>query len=100
MFQNGVETTKNMEKEYKVKSERYGYVHKFVQMPSGYYSFVPEKNWMPVYITGKAPDIAFIDTEGGPCIGVGFETNEVKVKKIHCLGLSIEFELEEKKTEE
>lgn len=89
-----------MEKEYKVKSDRYGYVHKFVQMPSGYYSFVPEKDWMPIYITGKMPDVKFIDTEGGPCICDGFETDEVKVKKMHCFGTSIQFELEEKKTEE
>ena len=95
-----MEIKRDMKKEYKVKSERYGYVHKFVQMPSGYYSFVPEKDWMPIYITGKMSDIKFIDTEGGPCIGVGFETDEVKVKKIHCFGQSIEFELEEKKTEE
>ena len=92
-----------MKKEYKVKSDRYGYVHKFVQMPTGYYSFIPEQEWMPLYITkNNDGTTAFVDTDGGPCIGVGFETDEVKVTLIHDFGLcGIEFELIEKnKTEE
>lgn len=88
-----------MEKEYKVKSDRYGHVHKFVQMPTGYYAFVPEQDWMPLYITkDKDGSVSFVDTDGGPCIRVGFETDEIKVVALHDFGqCGIEFQLEEKK---
>ena len=82
-----------MKKEYNVKSERYGHTHKFVRMPSGYYTFVPEQEWMPIYVTySEDGNVCFIDTEGGPCIGEGFETDEVKVVAIH----GSEFELKNK----
>ncbi len=89
-----------MEKEYKVKSDRYGHVHKFVQIPGGYYSFVPEKDWMPVYVTYNNKDresVKFIDTEGGPIIFEGFETDEIRVTKIEVIGNGEVFTLEEKK---
>ena len=97
--QIGAGTKKDMEKEYKVKSDRYGHVHKFVQMPTGYYAFVPEQDWMPLYITkNKDGSVSFVDTDGGPCIGVGFETDEIKVVALHDFGqCGIEFQLEEKK---
>lgn len=72
-----------MKDRYEVKSERYGHTHSFVKMPDGKYVFNPAEDWMPVYVTGsKKNGIEFIDTEGGPCIGVGFKTNEVEVVEI------------------
>ena len=91
-----------MKAEYNVKSDRYGHVHKFVQLPSGNYGFVPEKDWMPIYVTYENNgDVAFIDTDGGPCVCKGFETEEVRVVKIHNYATgAMEFELEEKNTTE
>ena len=72
-----------MKSKYAVPSDRYGHVHSFVQVEGNKYSFVPEKDWMPIYVTyNKDHSIYFIDTEGGPCIGVGFKTDEVEVTDI------------------
>lgn len=72
-----------MKNRYDVKSERYGHTHSFVRMSDGRYVFVPEESWMPVYVTANEDGgVKFIDTEGGPCIGVGFKTDEIEVVKI------------------
>lgn len=85
-----------MEKVYNVPSERYGHVHKFVQIEGDLYSFVPEQDWMPIYVTLNGDgSIKFIDTDGGPCIGVGFMTDEVEVTKIERIGMGEVFTLRE-----
>lgn len=86
-----------MKTEYKVKSERYGHTHSFVQVEDNKYDFVPEENWMPVYITSNIDGngIEFIDTEGGPCIGPGFKTDEIVVESIVVQGSKILFILKE-----
>jgi len=85
-----------MEKVYNVPSERYGHVHKFVQIEGDLYSFVPEQDWMPIYATmNDNGDIDFIDTDGGPCISVGFKTDKVEVTKIESIGLGEVFTLKE-----
>lgn len=85
-----------MKTEYKVKSERYGYTHSFVQAEDNKYNFVPEEDWMPIYITGDGNGgIAFIDTEGGPCIGIGFKTNEIEVVDLKTVGNTEIFILKE-----
>lgn len=72
-----------MKNNYLVPSERYGHVHYFVQYNDNKYSFVPAEEWMPVYITyNNDGSIYFIDTEGGPCIGIGFRTDEIEVVDI------------------
>ena len=69
-----------MKNSYAVPSERYGHVHYFVQHDGNRYAFVPEEEWMPIYVTyNDDGSVYFIDTEGGPCIGVGFKTDEVEV---------------------
>lgn len=72
-----------MKNYYPVPSERYGHLHLFVRQKDNLYAFLPEEDWMPVYLTyNDDGSVAFIDTEGGPCIGVGFKTNLFKVTKI------------------
>ena len=72
-----------MKNNYLVPSERYGHTHYFVQVRDDKYVFVPEEEWMPVYITyNKDGSIYFVDTEGGPCIGIGFRTDEIEVTDI------------------
>ena len=74
---------KKMKNNYPVPSERYGYTHYFAQIDGDKYVFVPEKEWMPIYVTyNDDGSVYFIDTEGGPCVGVGFKTDEVEVIKI------------------
>ena len=91
-----------MKKIYNVPSERYGHTHKFVQQNNGKYVFVPEEEWMPIYVTyNKDHSVYFIDTEGGPCIGVGFKTDEIEVIGIETIGGIDYFTLKEiNKTEE
>ena len=85
-----------MEREYKVKSDRYGHTHKFVQVEDDRYVFVPEESWMPIYVTlNDDKSVLFIDTEGGPCIGVGWSNDEIQVTKIE----GNYFTLKEKATE-
>ena len=72
-----------MKSNYKVPSDRYGYVHHFKKVEDERYRFVPEQEWMPIYVTyNDDKSVRFIDTEGGPCIGVGFKTDEIEVVKI------------------
>lgn len=72
-----------MKNNYIVPSERYGHTHYFVQYSDNKYSFVPAEEWMPIYITyNKDGSVYFIDTEGGPCIGIGFRTDEIEVTDI------------------
>lgn len=72
-----------MKEEYKVMSERYGHTHSFHLMYNGKYVFVPEESWMPIYVTyNDDGTVKFVDTEGGPCVGIGFKTDEVEVVNI------------------
>lgn len=72
-----------MKIKYDVPSERYGHTHSFVRVVDDKYTFVPEKEWMPIYVTyNDDGSTYFIDTEGGPCIGVGFATDEIQVVDI------------------
>ena len=74
---------KKMKEKYDIKSERYGYTHSFVRVEPGKYIFVAEKKWMPIRVSYDTDGaIRFIDPDGGPCIGVGFKTNEVEVVSI------------------
>ena len=84
-----------MEKEYKVKSDRYNHTHKFVKTEFKYsdengnivkddnvYIFVPEQDWMSIYVTysdSNRNEVAFIDTEGGPDIYQGWKNDEITV---------------------
>lgn len=69
---------------YVVHSERYHRLHKFVKLENGNYKFVPEEDWMPLYVTmnSDSDTVKFIDTEGGPCIDPGFRTDEFRVVEI------------------
>jgi len=73
-----------MKNAYDVPSDRYSYVHHFVRLVEGNeYAFIPADEWMPIYLTyGKDYSNVFIDTDGGPFIGVGFKTDEVEVTEI------------------
>lgn len=74
-----------MKNKYNVKSDRYGHTHSFVRiMDTDYYRFVPEQDWMPIYVTYKedGKNILFIDTEGGPCISENWNNGEIVVKEI------------------
>lgn len=86
-----------MKEKYPVYSERYGHIHNFVRLEDGNYAFVPKEDWMPIYVTMSCDGdcIGFIDTEGGPCIGVGFRTIEIEVEDIISVGNNIEFKLKE-----
>lgn len=74
-----------MKDKYIVPSDRYHRLHSFVRKDGDTYDFVPEEDWMPIYVTfdDKNDKIHFIDTEGGPCISEGFETSEIRVSKIN-----------------
>lgn len=91
-----------MENSYNVPSERYGYTHRFVSVhgDGNPYYFVPEKGWMPLYLTfNRDKSIHFVDTEGGPCVGPGFSTDEVIVTNMERVGDEVIFTLKEKTKE-
>ena len=73
-----------MREEYPVASDRYHNLHKFVRKENGHYDFIPQEDWMPLYVTMKedGSGVEFIDTDGGPLITKGFSTGEVKVEDI------------------
>lgn len=74
-----------MEKEYKVFSDRYNHIHKFVSIngDGNPYAFVPEQEWMPLYYTyNNDHSVAAIDTEGGPFMTVGWSNDEIVIEKI------------------
>ena len=73
-----------MKNEYAIPSDRYHHLHKFVKKENGHYDFVPQEDWMPVYVTMKedGSGVEFIDTDGGPFISEGFKTFEITVEKI------------------
>lgn len=86
-----------MKENYNVKSDRYNHTHKFIKTTYTYlkngvlitdediYTFVPEQEWMPIYVTyadGDMKSVVFIDTEGGPNIYSGWSNNEIYVDDI------------------
>ena len=73
-----------MQKEYPVQSDRYHNCHKFVRKENGNYDFIPEKDWMPIYVTSSEDGkrIEFIDSDGGPVIGRGFKNSFIEVVDI------------------
>ena len=77
-------TLNNMRKEYPIPSDRYHHLHKFVKKENGHYDFVPQEDWMPIYVTMKedGSDVEFIDTDGGPIIGRGFKNSFIEVVDI------------------
>ena len=41
-----------MKNSYNIKSDRYNHTHRFVRiLDSEYYRFIPEEEWMPLYLT-------------------------------------------------
>lgn len=86
-----------MKDKYIVPSDRYHRLHRFIALENGNYRFEPEEDWMPIYVTKDrdGDGIDFIDTEGGPCIGVGFKTSEFEVTDIINTETDIEFKLKE-----
>ena len=89
-----------MKQEYIIKSDRYGHNHKFVlaNKELSWYSFKPEEEWMPLYITyedNERKTVKFIDTEGGPNIYVGWSNGEVVVEEIFFIGNFMYFKLKE-----
>ena len=90
-----------MKDSYVVPSDRYGRLHSMERLENGNYKFVPEASWMPVYINlNDDGSLAFMDTEGGPLIGVGFETDEFVVTNVIRRGNTFEFVLEDKEERE
>ena len=88
-----------MQDVYYIQSDRYHRLHKFVRNEHGNYDFVPEQEWMPVYVTMSRDGdcVDFIDTEGGPCISVGWQSDKIIVKDIiYRKGKNPEFVLEER----
>lgn len=69
---------------YDVPSDRYSHIHHFVRLVEGNeYAFVPSDEWMPIYLTYDDKNSKyFVDTDGGPFIGVGYKTDEVEVTDI------------------
>ncbi len=89
-----------MKQEYNVKSYRYGHSHKFVLVNEelSWYSFKPEEEWMPLYVTygdDERKTIKSIDTDGGPNIYVGWSNGEVVVEEIFFIGNFIYIKLRE-----
>lgn len=100
-----------MEKEYIVLSDRYNHKHKFIKTEFKYsdengdivtddnvYVFVPEQDWMPIYVTytdSKHNEVAFIDTEGGPNIYEGWKNNEIIVVDMFIADDKMYFRLKE-----
>lgn len=89
-----------MKQEYIVKSDRYGHNHKFVLVNEelSWYSFKPEEEWMPLYVTygdNERKTVKFIDTECGPNIYVGWTNDEVVVEEIFFIGNFMYFKLRE-----
>jgi hypothetical protein len=87
-----------MKNSYNIKSDRYNHVHKFVRiLNTEYYRFVPEEDWMPLYLTYASDknEVAFVDTEGGPCIDTDWSNNEIRVTEIKLINDILMFKLEE-----
>ena len=89
-----------MKQEYIVKSDRYGHNHKFILVNEvlGWYSFKPEEDWMPLYVTygdNEQKTVKSIDTDGGPNIYVGWSNGEVVVEEIFFIGNFMYFKLRE-----
>jgi hypothetical protein len=89
-----------MEKVYFVNSNLYNRVHKFMRSEKGndIYLFVPEQEWMPLYVTYCDKDknkVKFIDTDGGPNIYVGWTNGEILVDDIFTEDNKMYFKLRE-----
>ena len=90
-----------MKNSYNIKSDRYNHTHRFVRiLDSEYYRFIPEENWMPLYLTyaNDKSEVAFVDTEGGPCIDTGWSNNEIIVTEIIQRDNLLMFKLKENET--
>lgn len=72
-----------MRESYDIKSERYNHVHTFKRNGDGTYSFIPQENWMPLYITYNTDkSIKMVDTDGGPCLYSGWHNDEIEIVSI------------------
>lgn len=103
MYQIGAEIKNVMKNKYSIKSDRYNHTHKFVRiLDSDYYRFVPGEDWMPLYLTyaSDSNKVAFVDTEGGPCIEIGWSNNEISVTEIIQKDNILMFKLKENETKE
>ena len=92
-----------MKNSYNIKSDRYNHTHRFVRiLDSEYYRFIPEEDWMPLYLTytNNKSEVAFVDTEGGPCIAGGWSNNEITVTEIVLRDNLLMFKLKENEIKE
>lgn len=72
-----------MKESYNIKSDRYNHIHHFIKKfdKNDEYLFIPAEDWMPIYVTMNEDNksVKFIDTEGGPCLGIGWKNDEIEV---------------------
>lgn len=73
-----------MQEEYRVESDRYGYIHRFVKKDGNKYAFAPQEKWMPLYVTydSDGETIILVDTDGGPLLFRGWKNSEIEIDKI------------------
>ena len=86
-----------MKNKYLIKSDNYNHTHKFIRiLGSNYFRFIPEENWMHIYITYLDDNNIMVDTEGGPCLTKNWENNEIIINDIILIDNALMFELKEK----
>ncbi len=88
-----------MKESYFIKSDRYDNVHTFKRngLTGNQYSFIPQEDWMPLYVTyNYDKSIKMVDTDGGPCLYSGWHNDEIEIVSIDEKGNFILREYEQK----
>ena len=94
-----------MKSEYKIKSDRYGYIHTLRQVTMGdgrhlpFYELIPSEEWMTISVSMSEDQydnkIVALDTDGGPCLTRGWSNGEIMIDNIELFGNYIFIKIKE-----
>lgn len=91
-----------MKDSYELKSDRYGYTHRFVKtFGNNNYMLKLQEKWMHMQISvdPASKKLVTVDPDGGPVLFEGWKNHEIIIRDIYQIGLAIFFSLEEVKKE-
>lgn len=88
-----------MEKIYKIRSDRYGYIHKFEQIENNLYKFTSQdEEWMCLRIIFddiEMTKVKCVDAEGGPFMSKKWTNGKIEIEDIILDNEKLIFKLKE-----
>lgn len=87
-----------MKKIYNIKSDRYGYTHRFEQIENDMYKFISQDEWMHlrlIFEDNEMTKVKFVDADGGPFMSKNWTNGEIEIEDISFDNKKLIFKIKE-----